>query len=98
EPATPPVEPEPAPEPAPAAEPEPARMATLTLTSNPPGAQVEETERGVLGTTPVEVKFEVGKRIVLTFTANGYEPLTRRWLVTSDHLVNVALKAKRDVP
>jgi serine/threonine-protein kinase len=71
----------------------PAPKATVLLSSSPPGAQVGSARRS-FGTTPVSVKMKVGRTYSLTFTHEGYRPVTKQFRVTDfpDQQVNAVLR------
>jgi serine/threonine protein kinase len=68
------------------------RMAILFKTS-PAGAEVT-SPRHSFGTTPVTIRLRLGARYALTFTRDGFRPVTRRIVITpgSDPEITVSLK------
>jgi hypothetical protein len=78
------------------AAPAPVPKATVLLSSSPPGAQVA-TGRRSLGTTPVSVKMKVGRMYSLTFTRDGYRPVTKQFRVTEFPDQQVSAVLRREV-
>src|SRR5262249_49688834 len=72
-------------------------VTTVTLTSEPNGAEVDDIQGRALGVTPMDLPATSGKPLQLVFKHEGYEPFTMiRPLVSGDRLaVSARLKKSR---